>query len=58
MIEENKIEETSNEILSPDKQPDLTSEYSQAVIKTNLGDIQLNYLLTNPQLLLIIFVFS
>ncbi len=23
MIEENKIEETSNEILSPDKQPDL-----------------------------------
>jgi len=31
------------QILPPDQQPDLTKEYSQAIIKTNLGDITVKF---------------
>jgi cyclophilin family peptidyl-prolyl cis-trans isomerase len=42
-VRENNINQSSNmtsNILAPQEQPNLLNEYSQAVLKTNLGDIQ------------------
>jgi len=38
----NNMTETTK-ILPPDQQPDLTKDYSQAIIKTNLGDITVKF---------------